>query len=113
MAQSIGRNRKNNIHVYLSDDEYEVFLDKLQESGLSISNYCRQKLTTGEVVAAPPIDFRKMIWELKRIGSNLDQVLFRLNSIGVYEKDDLQNCVNEIHGIVSTLYQACRSPGGR
>lgn len=112
MGEVWDRKRKNSVHIYLSDDEYEEFLDNLHESGLSISNYCRQQLTKGQVVAAPPADFRKLIWELKRIGSNLDQVLFRLNSIGVYDQSDLKNCVDEIHGVVSFLYQTFSNPGG-
>lgn len=112
MSQKCNRKRTNRVHVYLSDDEYRAFLDNIQKSGLSISDYCRQQLTNGQVISAPPADFRKLIWELKRIGTNLDQVLFKLNVIGEYEQDDLNSCAEEIHSMVKLLYQTFNRPGG-
>lgn len=112
MSQKCNRKRTNRVHVYLSDDEYRTFLDNVQKSGLSISDYCRQQLTNGQVISAPPADFRKLIWELKRMGTNLDQVLFKLNAIGEYEQDDLNSCAEEIHDIVKLLYKTFNRPGG-
>ncbi len=107
------RKRSNRLDLYLSDDEYRVLLDSVQSSGLSVSEHCRQLIKNGIVTAAPPADFRRLIWEIKRIGTNLDQVLFRLNSLGEYDTDDLKSCADEIHGLVSMLYQTFNHPGGK
>ena len=107
------RKRSNRLDFYLSDDEYRVLLDSVGESGLSVSEHCRQLIKNGIVTAAPPADFRRLIWELKRIGTNLDQVLFKLNSIGEYDHDDLKNCIDEIHGVVSMLHQTFDKSGGK
>ena len=107
------RKRSNRLDFYLSDDEYRVLLDSVTSSGLSVSEHCRQLIMNGTVTAAPPADFRRLIWEIKRIGTNLDQVLFRLNSLGEYDKDDLKSCADEIHGLVNMLYQTFNHPGGK
>ena len=107
------RKRCNRLDFYLSDDEYRVLLDSVGKSGLSVSEHCRQLIKNGIVTAAPPADFRRLIWELKRIGSNLDQVLFKLNSIGEYDQDDLKNCINEINSTVNMLYQTFNQSGGK
>lgn len=112
MAEKYNRKRNNRVHIFLSDEEYRKFLDNVSTSGLSISSYCRKQLTEGKVISAPPADFRRLIWELKRIGTNLDQVLFRLNSIGEYYDEELKSCSEEIHGAVNMLYQTFRNPGG-
>ncbi len=106
------RKRSNRLEFYLSDDEYRVLLESTERSGLSLSEHCRQLIKTGKVTAAPPADFRRLIWELKRIGTNLDQVLFRLNSIGDYDQDDLKNCIDEIQGAIRMLNQTFKSTGG-
>lgn len=112
MDDKSNRKRKNRLNLYLSDEEYRTFLDKVQKSGLSMNEFCRQQFKNAKVIAAPPADFRKLIWELKRIGSNLDQVLFRLNSIGEYDKEDLKTSIGEIHDVIKFLYQTFRNPGG-
>lgn len=112
MEERYNRKRKNRVYIYLSDDEYSVFLENVQKSGLTINDYCRQQFVNGKVISAPPADFRKLIWELKRMGTNLDQILFKLNAIGEYEQDDLNNCAEEIHGIVKLLYKTFNRPGG-
>ncbi len=106
------RKRSNRLNFYLSDDEYRVLLESTEKSGLSLSEHCRQLIKNGKVTAAPPADFRRLIWELKRIGTNLDQVLFRLNSVGDYDKDDLKSCIDEIHGTIDMLNRTFTSPGG-
>ncbi|MBQ6303747.1 MAG: hypothetical protein IJK83_06955 [Clostridiales bacterium] len=113
MEQQYNRKRKNRIYLYLSDDEYEHLLTNVQKSGLTINEYCRQLIKNGKVTAAPPTEFRKLIWELKRIGTNLDQVLFKLNTIGEYYDEELNSCSEEIHGAVNMLYQTFRNPGGK
>lgn len=113
MEQQYNRKRKNRIYLYLSDNEYEHFLTNVQKSGLTINEYCRQLIKNGKVTAAPPTEFRKLIWELKRIGTNLDQVLFKLNTIGEYYDEELNSCSEEIHGAVNMLYQTFRNPGGK
>ena len=112
MAEKYNRKRTNRVHIFLNDEEYRKFLDNVSTSGLSISNYCRQQLTEGKVISAPPADFRRLIWELKRIGTNVDQVLFKLNTIGECYEEDLSNCSEEIHDAVNMLYQTFRNPGG-
>ena len=109
MSQRI---RNNRLNIYLNDDEYRSFLEKVQTSGLSMSSFCRQLFEKGEVKAAPPADFRKLTWELKRIGTNLDQVLFKMNTIGECDQDSLQECISEINGAIKMLYQVFNHPGG-
>ena len=98
------------IHFRVDQKEYESIKNKAAESGLSVSEFSRRILMGEKVIAAPPADYVDLIREVKRVGSNLDQVLRKLNVFGIAHDLELQRCASEIRETVSMLYRTFR-PG--
>ena len=73
-------NRTQMILFRVSPREYEEINENREKAGLRLSEYARMMLTGETVVAAPPADLNILIREIKRVGSNLNQIAHRLNA---------------------------------
>ena len=91
--------------IRLTPKEYELLRKNSAVAGLSMSEYTRKSLVGEKIVAAPPVDFDYFIREVKRVGSNLHQVLRKLNILGIAHPLELERCANEIHEVMDLIYQ--------
>ena len=97
--------RSIQIHFRVTQKEYKTIKEKAAESGLSISEFSRRILMDGKVLAAPPVDFYTLLWQIKRIGSNLDQLLRKLNTFGIAYSLDLERCEDDIKDMKRLLIE--------
>lgn len=98
--------------VRLSQVEFEVLKSKSADAGLSPSEFIRRRIMDEKIVAAPPVNYFELIREVKRVGSNLNQLLHKLNALGIVHDLELKRCESEIHETVKVLYQAFRPEKG-
>ena len=101
-----------NIHFRVNQKEYEIIKNNSAKSGLSVSEYARKTLTGKKIVTAPPIDFYEMIREIKRVGSNLNQLLRKLNILGTVHPLELERCAEELQRLIDAMYQTFRPTKG-
>ena len=98
------------IHFRVSKNEYETIKKKVNQSGLSMSEFARKTFLDKKIVSAPPADFPVLIREVKRIGGNLNQLVRKLNALGIAHSSELKNCETEIRETERMLYRTFR-PG--
>ena len=98
------------IHFRLTEEEYKAILKKVEESGLSISEFSRRTLLGQTIVSAPPADYYLLLREVKRIGGNLNQLVRKLNVLGIAHSLELERFQNEMSDVVKMLYRTFR-PG--
>ena len=98
------------IHFRLSQKEYDSIKHNSLKAGLTISEYARRALVGEKIVSAPPADFSELIREIKRVGSNLNQLVRKLNALGIVHDLELKRCVTDISKTIDMLYQTFR-PG--
>lgn len=98
------------LHFRLSEKEYKAIMKKVEESGLSISEFSRRTLLGQTIVAAPPADYYLLLREVKRIGGNLNQLVRKLNVLGIAHSLELERFQNEMSDVVKMLYRTFR-PG--
>lgn len=98
------------IHFRLTEEEYKAILKKVEESGLSISEFSRRTLLGQTIVSAPPADYYLLLREVKRIGGNLNQLLRKLNVLGIAHSLELERLEYELVDVVKMLYRTFR-PG--
>ena len=55
---------------------------------------------------APPVDFTTMIWELRRVGSNINQLLVKANTVGFIDAPMLRKALDETHSVEDKLMEA-------
>jgi hypothetical protein len=102
------------IKVYVTDDEKEQIRKNMQTSGLStLTNYVRLMALNGRVIK---IDFSTLkeslsetgqyVYELNKIGNNLNQIAHKLNQTDIAEQEDVDYLVSEFVKIQSNYVKA-------
>lgn len=104
--------KTSQINLRVTPEEYISIKEKSKKASLSVSELIRRSLDDETIVEAPPVDFYEMIREIKRVGSNLDQVLHKLNAAGISHPLELKRCANRICKVIDLLYKTYR-PGKR
>lgn len=98
------------IHFRVNQNEYNAIREKVKLSGLSMSDFARKTLLEMTIVSAPPADFFVLIREVKRVGSNLYQLVRKLNVLGIAHRLELERSEYELVDVVTMLYRTFR-PG--
>ena len=105
-------NRSVQLLVRLTPEEYESIKKKATKAGLSISEFVRESVDQEIIMEAPPADFYMLIKEIKRVGTNLNHMLYKLEILGIAHPLELDRCIKEVFGSVSFLYQTFRPRKG-
>ena len=86
--------------------EMDALTKKAREAHMSREGFCRSILNGAEVKEAPPVDFTTMIWELRRVGSNINQLLVKANTVGFIDAPMLRKALDETHTVEDKLMEA-------
>lgn len=103
MSESM-RNRNCRVEIYFTKDELETLTKKYRKTNLSREGFCRAAINTVEVKGAPPADYYGIMREVKRVGSNLDQLLKRANTAELLDVPAIRKSLGEIHDTVQMLW---------
>ena len=103
-------NRDVRLFIRVTPEELDEIKKNQDKAGLRLSEYARRLLMGEVVVAAPPANLNILIREIKRVGSNLHQVLHKLNVLGIAHGPELDQCAIEIHEVLHLICQTYR-PG--
>ena len=87
------RKRNCRVVVYFSKDELDTLTKKIRKSHLSREGFIRAAVAGKEVKDGPTADVPALIQEVRRVGSNLNQILKRANSIGLLDVPQLRKDV--------------------
>lgn len=87
-------------------------MKKVQKSGLTRERYMRKLLADSRVYEAPPTDFARLIREVNRVGSNIDQILRIANSKNLLDVPRLRKELDELDAIEDAMWKAF-APDGR
>ncbi|WP_255199829.1 plasmid mobilization protein [Enterococcus gallinarum] len=103
MNKKVNRYRSEPILVMVTPEEKKRILMNKQASGLgTLSNYVRMMALNGRVIK---IDFEilrkslsetgEYVYELNKIGNNINQISHKLNQTDIVEKEDVKYLVSE------------------
>lgn len=104
------RSREFDFHVYLSKEENEVLNKLCKAMKTDRSKIIRAMILGAKLVEAPPIDYKTFIIELRRVGTNLNQLTAKANTIGFIDSDECKNVLIEIRNLESDIAK-CFKPG--
>lgn len=76
-----GRTRQHKIEVRLNDEEYFKLKDTISLMGTNRSEYLRKLIVGTRIKEKPPDNFYKYMKEFSLMGSNLNQIAERINTI--------------------------------
>ena len=107
--------RKRNVQVLvrLSEQEARHLNIQLSRTGLSRSAYLRFPIMGYAPKPLPPLDYHKMIKELRAIGNRMNQIAARANATGFIKADDYDRDVTELRQAVRKIQDAVILPERR
>lgn len=85
------RTRKNELKVYLSDEEKEIIDNKIEQAGIkNKSAYVRKMLCDGAIINVDLSIIKEHNTTISRIGNNLNQITKQLNALNYISRDDVK-----------------------
>ena len=89
------RKRTHDLHVYLDDQEYALLQKLCDKMKRNQSFVIRCLIAMAELIEAPPVDFKAFTVELRRIGTNLNQLVAKANSINFIDREECAIALTE------------------
>ena len=98
--------RKSNrrVEIYFTEDELSSLMQKVRQSGLSREVFCRDALMGVKIKEAPPADYYKLIMEVRKVGTNINQILHKANTLGFLDVPMLQKALEDNHTTEDMLW---------
>ena len=103
-----GRTRQHKIEVRLNDEEYFKLEDTISLMGTNRSEYLRKLIVGPRIKEKPPDNFYKYMKEFSLMGSNLNQIAERINTITKiedwkYEDTDPKEFIKQLKRLRTNL----------
>ena len=99
-------NRIFNEHVRLDQDEENELLRLCETLRCSKSDVFRRLLKYKVVYGKPPLEFGKLIAELRRIGVNLNQLARSVNANGFVNSSELKKALDDLYELEHKLNES-------
>ena len=89
--------RTKEIKVRFTDDELERLNSLVDASNIqSREEFVRQALMGIVIREKPPAEYGQIVRELRRIGSNIDQILVKARTLGFVDEQLLVSAVRDV-----------------
>lgn len=88
--ESSKRLRNKIIRAWLSENEYNVLLEKAKSCDMNISQYIRKMIADGYIINFHPFDIESVIKEINHIGTNINQIAKRVNEFSAISPSDFE-----------------------
>ena len=95
-------NMKKRIHeikIRFSPDELATLSEQVKRAGISREQFCRNAIQGVAIRENPPADLHKLIWEIRRVGNNIDQILMIANTKGILNIPDLRKAIDDLREV--------------
>lgn len=86
--------------------EMDALTKKARKANLPREGYCRRILNGSEVKEAPNADVVELIRQIRRSGSNINQILKVANTRGILDVPLLRKALEENHTAVQRVIKA-------
>lgn len=100
------RNRNIQIPIRLSNEEYMNLMSKVEKSKMTRERYIRLLLNDCVPREAPPVDYYNLISELRRVGSNINQILRVANAKGFIDAPLLRKTIEDYKQTEKMIWDA-------
>ena len=99
------RKRKNQLKIYLTDEEKEIFEKKMKLANCkTMSHFLRKCVLEKEIYIVDLEPFRDLQWLLSNATNNINQIAKATNMTGVIYKKDIDYMREKIEKISKELW---------
>lgn len=99
------RNRIHQIKFRLNDEELEVLRKKVEDSGMSMTDFLRALVNNGNVVVLSPDLLRDIQRQVRGAGRNINQITKMAHIYGTVSAGDLRRVSAEQEKLEQALRQ--------
>ena len=93
------KKRNHEIKIRVSPDELATLSEQVKRTGISREQFCRNAIQGVAIRENPPADLYKLIWEIRRVGNNIDQILMIANTKGILNIPDLRKVIDDLREV--------------
>ena len=102
------RTRKHDIHLRLNDQEYAALMKNAAKCNMPQQTFLRHMCLRTQPKEAPSADFAEFIGEIRKIGTNINQIARVANSKGDIDRsaysENYMHLLDEINRLRMTFY---------
>ena len=108
--------KTKDVHLRMNETEYEILLERATATNMTVSNFIRNALDRQNVIIKYEItadvpDIKKLIGELGKIGSNLNQIARYFNQGGIISSEMRKEIKKSLRDIYEMKYEVMRMAG--
>jgi hypothetical protein len=107
------KKRIQEIKIRFSPDELAALNEQVKKTGISREQFCRNAIQGVAIRENPPADLHKLIWEIRRVGNNIDQILTIANARGLLDVPQLRKAMadlRDVEKLIADTYSAVPVP---
>lgn len=93
------RSRPIRFEVCFNEKEYENLCNLCEETNLKKGRLIRLLLEGYVPPQAPPVDYKKLIREVRAVGNNINQILFFARANGILNVPDLKDELKKLREV--------------
>ena len=99
------RTRKNQLKIYLTDEEKEIFEEKMKLANCkTMSHFLRKCVLEKEIYIVDLEPFRDLQWLLSNATNNINQIAKATNTTGVIYKKDIDYMREKIEKMAREIW---------
>ena len=102
----ITKKRTHEIKIRLSQAELDSLNAQVGKTQLSREQFCRNAIRGVTIRENPPADLHKLIWEIRRVGNNIDQILTIANAKGLLDVPHLRQSISDLREVEKMIVSA-------
>ena len=108
--------KTKDVHLRMNETEYDLLAERAKAAYMSISEYMRKQIMEGQVntkfeVVADVKEIKKLIGELGKIGSNLNQIARYFNQGGIISSEMRKEIKKSLRDIYEMKYEVMKMAG--
>ena len=96
------------LRVPVTLEEYETINERATKSGLTVAAFCREFALRGWIVQRGVMDIQRLVWEINKIGVNINQAVYLANqtkSISQSQLDEIQRQHMEVWDLLDKFVE--------
>ena len=98
--------REKSMLLRFTAEELSALTQKAKRTHCSREEFCRRVLNGATVKEAPTMDITNVLMELRRIGSNINQIAQRCNGTGSVDTAELRQSLSELRAAATAIVDA-------
>lgn len=105
------RKRKHRVTIRLDDEEYAKLCEWSTACRMTMNDYTRMLIRGFQPVEFPPLEYREILKELRKIGVNMNQVASKAHSLGFIDAPEYEKNVKLLWKVVADFSEPLTEGG--